>query len=320
VTTASSPSAQRLARIDAGATDLQLWLEDLVRAGLAEAAARPWSSFEQMSARLVDAQAPGLARAVRELGTLPHGARDWPERMLIRIGQLALLLTAWRTRATLEADLEAEVRIQIGLPAARANVLAGPAVLDRWQVLGRRVFDGERMRVRRTWLWGTATRRWALILDFSMGGEPWAPDFEPGTVGAGELCFYPGRIPLRALPRALPTPAGAVLTIAANPIAHELETFARDLGRNPWLDRRPLALGSVVPARRPDGTWWVSDAAGEVLRLAGPHGWRVQALSGGRPIDLCGEWDGFALWPLSATAADAQGLSLFGTAPVLQPS
>src|SRR4029078_10074429 len=96
---------RREERISGGVEALDLWLHDLVRAGLAEAAARPWSSFEQMSARLVDAQAPGLARLGREIGALPHTAANWPERMLIDLGQIKLLLEAWRKLDTLQHDL-----------------------------------------------------------------------------------------------------------------------------------------------------------------------------------------------------------------------
>ena len=106
-------ASRREQRISDGVEDLQRWLEDLVRTGLAEAATRPWSSFEQMSARLVDAQAPGLARLVRDLGSLPHTRSNWPERMLIDIGQLSLVLEAWRRRDALEPRLQAEVRAQV---------------------------------------------------------------------------------------------------------------------------------------------------------------------------------------------------------------
>jgi hypothetical protein len=126
---------RRAERISGGVDDLERWLQDLVRAGLAEAAARPWTSYEQMSARLVDAQAPGLARLVRQLGALPHTAANWPERMLIDLGQLSLLLDAWRRLDSLPPELQAEVRSLVGINEARDDVLARPAVRDVWDVV-----------------------------------------------------------------------------------------------------------------------------------------------------------------------------------------
>ncbi|MCA1647901.1 MAG: hypothetical protein LC797_21375 [Chloroflexi bacterium] len=91
--------------------------------------------------------------------------------MLIDLGQLALLLAAWRRRTSLEPGVQAEVRALVGINESREDVLARPPVHDLGEVVGRRVVDGERMRVQRTWLWATQTRRWALLLDFAVGGQ-----------------------------------------------------------------------------------------------------------------------------------------------------
>src|SRR3982074_1708038 len=89
-------------RIQGGVDDLERWLQDLVRGGLAEAASRPWTSFEQMAERLVDAQATGLARQVRHLGGVSHTSLDWPERMLVDVGRLSLLVQAYRRLTALD--------------------------------------------------------------------------------------------------------------------------------------------------------------------------------------------------------------------------
>jgi hypothetical protein len=291
---------RREQRISNGIADLERWLHDLVRAGLAEAAARPWASFEQMSARLVDAQAPGLARLVRELGSLPHTASNWPERMLIDLGQVSLLLDAWRRLESLPAGLQAEVRSLVGINESREDVLATPAVHDVWDVLGRRMLEGERMRVQRTWLWGQRTQRWALLLDFSVAGQAIEQSVTPGASFEADLCFYPGAIQLRALPKSPPGRVGSVTRLPSGGIDAVLRTYAESLGVNPWLERVPVALKDVLPLPEHDKTWWLVDEQAQRLRLAGPLGWHLLSLSGGRPIDLFGEWDGFSFWPLAA--------------------
>ena len=293
---------RREERISNGIADLERWLDDLVRAGLGEAAARPWTSFEQMSARLVDAQAPGLARLVRELGSLPHTAANWPERMLIDLGQVSLLLDAWRRRDSLPAGLQAEVRSLVGINQSREDVLATPAVHDVWDVVGRRILDGERMRVQRTWLWGQRTQRWALLLDFSVGGETIEQTVTPGASFEADLCFYSGAVQLRALAKNPPARLGSITHLASQSIDDALRTYAEWLGRNPWLERIPVAIKDVLPLLARDEAWRLEDAHGQRLRLAGPLGWHLLSLSGGQPIDVVGEWDGFAFWPLAAVA------------------
>ena len=85
-----------------------------------------------MAARLVDAQAPGAARLVRNLA---DHAGD-PDRLLAELGLLRLLTSGYARLDELPDALAATVRLRVGLPVAAEEVLAGPPVRDRWQVSG----------------------------------------------------------------------------------------------------------------------------------------------------------------------------------------
>lgn len=63
--------AWRQANVAAGLRELELWLCDLVRHGLAAAHAQPRRFWEAPTARMVDAQAPGVARLLREMAGIP---------------------------------------------------------------------------------------------------------------------------------------------------------------------------------------------------------------------------------------------------------
>jgi hypothetical protein len=291
--------ARREERISEGVEDLDRWLQDIVRAGLAEAATRPWSTFEQMSARLVDAQAPGLARYVRRLGGLPHANSNWPERMLVDVGRLSLLLDGWRRRSELGAQEQAEVRALVGINEPRDAVLSRAPVHDIWDVLGRRMLEGERMRVQRTWLWGQRTRRWALLLDFSVAGQPIEQLVTTGRSFEADVYFYAGALPLRAIMGPSPQRLDAPTTLPSHAVDRALDAYADMLGHNPWLERAPIAVSQVLPRATHDESWWLTDVEGRSLRFEAAAGWQVMALSGGARVDVCGEWDGFTLVPLS---------------------
>jgi hypothetical protein len=295
---------RREQRITDGIEELERWLHDLVRGGLAELPSRSRGSFDQMAARLVDAQAPGLARQVRELAYLPHSGARWPERMLIALGRLQLVLDGWRRVEAFEVDLQAELRNQVGIAESRENILAGPPIHDTWNVLGRRVFVDERFSVQRTWLWGGRTRRWALLLDFAPGSDPFPPRAAPGSCVEADLFFYPGTFPLRALLGDQAHPPSSTARIEAVSGQEALRQWAAALARNPWLERLPIALRGGMPRAQRD-TWSITDAEHTRLPLSGHHGWRLMAISGGHPIDVIGEWNGFSLWPLSAVANGA---------------
>src|SRR5215208_6512570 len=107
-------ASERHSRVSAGLAELELWLRDLVRRGLADAQSQPTKYWEQMTARLVDAQAPGAARRVRELSSATASAEGWAEAVLSRIGLLYLLVEAFKRIDTLPEPVQADVRACLG--------------------------------------------------------------------------------------------------------------------------------------------------------------------------------------------------------------
>jgi hypothetical protein len=98
-------AAERQAKVDAGMNDLARWLGDLARRGLAAARGEPYSFWEGPAARLVDAQAPGLARQVRELAGVCTTGDGWQDRLLERVGRLHLLVEGYRRLDSLPPEI-----------------------------------------------------------------------------------------------------------------------------------------------------------------------------------------------------------------------
>src|SRR5262245_16345316 len=161
-------AARREERVAEGAAELERWLVDLVGQGLAGAQGRPAAFWERPAARLVDAQAPGLARRVREMAGRPASGQGWPARLLEDLAGLHLLLRALGRLDALPPDLQADVRAQVGWTESQDELRGAPGLRDRWAVLGRRVEDDGRLRAQRSWLWGLESGRAALVLDFAV--------------------------------------------------------------------------------------------------------------------------------------------------------
>ncbi|MCC7361839.1 MAG: SWIM zinc finger family protein [Anaerolineales bacterium] len=302
---AAARAAEREAKVAAGVEELRLWLADLVRRGLAAAQGQPPRFWDGMAARLVDAQAPGLARRVRELGGLAASGAGWPERLTDRLGRLHLLLEAYGRVTDLSPDLQADVRAAVGWTVSQEALLAEAGARDEWQVLGRRVEADDQLRTQRTWLWGRATGQAALVLTFAAQGQPLEVNFAPGTALAGEVVFFPSALPQRGLLK----PGAALRAFGAWPgyasLAEAARAYGRALARQPWLERTLAPLWAVTPVRV-EGAWWLRDVAGHGWPLAAGFeaAWQLLGLSGGAPLPVCGEWDGEAFWPLSAWAED----------------
>jgi hypothetical protein len=307
--------AQRHARMQAGALDLETWLLDLLRAGLADLEKKPAAFWESQAARLVDNQLPGLAAVLRELAELPNAGPDWSSRLLGRLGEFYVLVRAFLNRAHLAPTARQDVWQQVGITPKKDDLLADPAALivaDTWLVLGQYAWEEERVTGRRSWLFGQNSGRTALVLDFAFGRQPFATALVPQGKYAGELVFYPGLLPLRAAPINLAFKGSAAdATPLGQRIAELLESYASALARQPWLRQWPAALGPVLPTPLPDGRWLLHSAAEAAEPLALPLrivdeavAWQWLAFSGGQPLTLFGEWDGQAYLPLISWTED----------------
>lgn len=301
---------KRLSRVATGLDALDLWMEDLVRGGLAAAGMKPNSYWEAQAKRMVDAQAPGIAARLRRLSEFPNSSPDWPERLLDGLGRLALLTEAFRRLDALEDPLAHDVRGEVGISFTQQEVLdRGETVGDAWIVIGQRIFDEGRLKARRTWLLGASTRCYALILQFAAAGSPFAESFVSGSVQQANLAFYPSAYPLRAVVKDRSGPTKRAIRLPGHETIEALLDDAADAAAcQPWLERIPAALSGVVPipATAADGgRWMVRDGEGDAVPLAGGDHRRLLSLSGGNPVDLGGEWDETGFLPLGIVADGA---------------
>ncbi|MBW8799289.1 MAG: SWIM zinc finger family protein [Streptomyces sp.] len=316
--TGSSPAAadpaaarrrveQRAERVTAGATELEQRLSDLLRGGLAAAEQAGYGLWEETAARMVDAQAPGLAARVRELGAIPGSGPGWPVRLLEECALLHLLDQGWLRRDRLPAGLAATVRSRVGLPAPAD----GPPVRDRWLVLAQYDTADSKLTTRRIWLHGADSGRTALLLSYGAAGRAPELALPVGLALDAELSAYPGAGQYRAaLGERFAAPAPLPARPPGVPTARAAAGYGAALRDDPWLDSVPVTLGRVVPV--PDGdSWQLADAEGEsALPLApgarsGPGLWRLVALSGGAPVTVFGECGHRGFTPLTAWPEEA---------------
>ncbi|MGH9901051.1 MAG: SWIM zinc finger family protein [Pyrinomonadaceae bacterium] len=295
-------ASDRRAKVTAGLAELELWLRDLARQGLAAAQSQPARWWEQTAARLVDAQAPGAARRVREMSSLSLSGEGRAEQLLARCGLLHLLLEGFKRIEGLPAPVREDIRAAVGWAHKEDELLAGEGTRDEWLVLGQRTYEEDTLRVRRTWLRGRSGARGALVIDFAARGQVLDVGLVPGTRVDAELVFYPGNYPLRAAVKERFAAPGPFARFAGHrTIADLLTAYAEAVSRNPWLEAFPAPLAAVVPVARGE-RWFVRDAAARMLPVSPrfDEGWKLVALGGGHPLGLFGEWDGRELLPLGA--------------------
>ncbi len=307
---AAKREAARLARIRDGLDELDRWIGDQTRHGFSSLSGQ-YDVWDRLAARMVDAQAPGMAARLRALNGIVERSADWPAVLLGHLGTIQLLIDAFRHMDGLSPSEQADVRAALGLAPAR-SVPEGSApdksdpdgtepdrVADVWLTLGVTYAEEDRLWRRRVWLRGQTCGRLALLLDFSHGGRQFETVFSPGDRVRMTLDFYPGSAPLRA--RVLTVEDGAVPdgeepALPSLTLDDALMDMARALAANPWQIPLPLVFNGARLCRRGDGWLLLADAERVLpLDIADAEAWEILAGSGGRPFLVCGEWDGVRL-------------------------
>ena len=305
---------ERLERAAHGFGDLEAWLLDTARRGLATVVSENPQWWEGIAARMADASMGGMSRTLRLLGQIPASAPDWAEQTAAVLSDCYLAVRAFQKRDTLPEALLYDLQNFIGITLRKDDVLAGGEQLhDVWAVLGQ--WEGpleNDLSARRTWLLGAESGRFALLLDFSFAGDSFPPALGPGNIWQGGLAFYPSAFPQRALAAGelIPVPK----KVEKMPGFADFDAFARAyadaLSVQPWLQVFPAVFNEVVPRWQDEG-FWMTDRQQKSLRLSasGNEGWKLVALSGGHPVSVFGEWDG-SVFRVLAVAAEGKFVSM----------
>lgn len=304
----SDPEAQarrqaaREITMTAGLDELERWLGDLVRQGLAGVRRQPYAFWDAMSARLVDAQMPGLAERVRAAGGTVVVRDDWADHLLAECGRWHLAIHAWRRRQALDGDVVGDLRAFLGWSRRADEAAAFATRRDHWVVAGVRQGDDGRIRSQRTWVWGQQSGRWALVLDFAAAGAALRVPHPVGSLVDDELTLHPGGHPPRAALSGEHVVVAAGAVPAATTIAGAVDQLATWLAANPWRDQLPLVIADAVLVDDDLG-WWLQDAPGHRLPVApGADPWLLLALSGGAPATVAAEWEAGFVHPMAVAA------------------
>jgi hypothetical protein len=301
---AAKRAAARAERVAAGLDELDQWLCDQIRGGIAGLERAGYAHFDKMAARLVDAQAPGVAGMLRSIPA-EFASVGWPSRVLEQLGALHLLVQAHRRLDELPADLAATVRARIGYSVSKSEVLAQPGLVDHWFAVGMVDTAEYRLDTRRVWLYGAASGRWAVIMSFAPPGGPLDDTVVAGHLLHARVHFYPGSGQFRALVGEQTSATAGATMPPAESFADVRARFGRLVAADLWAARMPAVI-NAAPVPSP-GSWHMRAVSGECCKIIdlAEEPWPLLARSGGEPIEVFGEWSPRGFRPLSLLGTDA---------------
>jgi hypothetical protein len=308
---AESSRNERIERLVGGLVELDRWLEDRVRAGLADPSVARFATWDEVARRLTDARAGAIANRVRRLAGRVGAEPEWHEHVLAEMGVLHLLAQAGQRVPHLPSGLADSVAVACGWQVRKADVESSAPDTDRWLVAGRSDTREDLVEVRRVWLRGTRSGSWAMVLSFAAYRQALDTALTVGTVVHADLHRYPGsgqRVLVGAVHDVDPMVsevAGAAIG-AASDTAGVCAVVGAALVIEPWLERVPALLTASI-TRAADG-WLLTDASGS-LPVA-PESARSDAVatllaaSWGQPVTMAVEWTPRGLIPLTVFLAD----------------
>jgi hypothetical protein len=304
---------KRMERIGAGLSALKIWVEDLVRGGIAALPSKGYQFFDEPARRMIDAQAPGAARRIKRLGEIASSGAGWQTVFTENLAALYLLIRAFEDIGSLRPDSQEDVLAALGMPAKSEDASNLIIVPDIWQVVAQEVIAEDRLRVQRTWLYGSATSRAALVLAFAHGTAPLDSSLTAGLAFKGEVCFYPGN-GLRALVKSQDNSRPIERFEGLSTLDQLCDAAGGCFARQPWLEEFTAPLLRMTPVKT-ESAWLLIDGQRRTLpaKMSNRAGWKVLALSGGNPLDVVAGYDGNVVRPL-AVMLEGQYLSLIESA------
>lgn len=331
----SNPDAQKKRRIQRekkilnGVNELAQWLEDSVRMGFSELVTESYQYWDALAARLVDAQAPGLAAWIRHIGDI--AIVNNPQSMdtlAYEVGQLFLFINAYQklsldTHGFNEA-LANELHSLAGRSYQEQEILQQEGLDDDWLVLARSEHEEQQLIRQDIWFFGLRNKRFAKQTQYahtSQKNKIYHAWIEGSTL-SGKMHFYPTLTPLRAM-------IGEHQVQHADTHATEncqrwlellqstsdgLQAYRQQLSQNPWLKSYPILLTDCIPYWDKQQLFFLRTTTnasasqgqmpqtGHTLALSGESKHcdidKLLALSGHEAVPLLGEWNGQRFKPI----------------------
>ncbi len=285
--------------MQSGIIELQAWLQDLARHGLADTLARDSNYWHDFAARMVDAKLGGIGRRIRGLAQISQ-LENAHEYLLAELAELYLFARAFQQMEQLPTGMQQELLNFSSVNLKKEEVLAQAGIVDTWYIIGQTEKMEENLRQRRTWLLGQATNAKALLLDFVFGNADFSEQWEVGKMIKAELVFYPGSFRQRALVRHYTFTGDSSALNGYATWSDFLEDYAEALAANPWLGNFPVLIDAAVPIVKGKQLFLIDNNDHQLpASTSEENAWKLLALSGGHPIQVFGEWTGKALTPLT---------------------
>ncbi len=287
--------------IEQGIDELLTWMKDLVRNGLLSLPEKGPAFMEEISRRMIDAKAPGLANQLRQLSQINLYQEGWQSRFLEQLARIYLIAKGFQHREAINPLLKEDLSTAVGITISQEELKQQSGITDQWLVIGKQLQEEDQLTTDRTWLYGLQSGKYALVLQFIVRGQGLQFSLSTGMLLQAELVYFPSSAPLRALIKSQQPIREKPLIKGFSGWQEQLQHRAARFANLPFQLETPALVHQVRPVQY-QGAWWLQDQENHLMPLTAnyPSLWKLLALSGGAPLDLAIVQKDDRVEPLSA--------------------
>lgn len=273
--------------IEGGIEDLLLWMKDIVRNGIISIPENGTLVFDELAKRMVDAKAPGIANMLKSLSNINYYKEGWQHLFMQQFCNIYIIISGYKQKNNLIDTVLADINKSIGFTQNQESLKQQSGIQDNWFVLGKQFTEEDSISIESNWLYGLDSKKYALVLQFSVRGQGINFSLSPGKVINAELVYFPSVSPLRALIKSHTLIENTSSINGFNnwlDVYQELATIHSNL---PVQGSIPFIINQVSPVFNKN-QWWLKDVNNHVVQL--PDGYaqlfNLLAITGGKPFNM----------------------------------
>ncbi len=277
-------ASAREKKVSGGIAELRAWLNDVARTGIVKVPQSPSQFTRNITARMVDAQAGGLANQLRKINKINFYKEGWQQLLVAQLSKIFLLTESYLHLERLAPAMQRDILAMIGWNIPKEEVLAGESVSNHWAILSKTFEEDSNLLTERIWLYGTETKRFALLLNYYAGDQLPPNTLVEGTTIAASLVYYPSIYPMRALIKEqVSTHTVCPPILGSGDMVTVFETVAAVVSYFPVVEKIPILIQHVRIALQ-GGQWYLMDQDQQGIALDNTVEicWKILSTTGGR--------------------------------------
>ncbi|MBK7985718.1 MAG: SWIM zinc finger family protein [Ignavibacteria bacterium] len=186
---------QRDKKVREGIVELKRWMKDLIRLGIQSVPQNQYVFCKNMKAKMIDAQAPGLARVLSELTEINMYEPNWEHVFLRKFSFLYILVSAYENSDNINVSWQEEIKIRLGYNFNRSDFDSTSLQRDILFTLSqtKEIIDVNLVS-EKTWFYSCVNQSFYYLLQYYPVTQSVQEQFHvPGNTVDAQFFIYPGR-------------------------------------------------------------------------------------------------------------------------------